>query len=320
MKRPYLMLYVADWQSNAKLRLCSHAERGIWLDVMCIMHDQDEYGVIRWPLRDLAQAVHTTLSSLKKLVDREILKGADAGSTCGAFIYTPRSGRKVGDPVTLIESQPGPIWYSSRMVRDEYVRNHSGLSTRFGSGSSDTMPRHGERQGDDHGAGKNSTPNPSPSRARASSSFSDSTSSSKSFSSKSNSTKEEKAERPAKKPQDERAKHPAIVAVRDVKGRFPHKDVWDLVIEKVGSHPDVPKMRECWLAWRARDYSPESLGWLVDWYINGIPGVRHGSNRESSSERNARNLRENVEYIRDLSRGSGASDREDPPGLLATGS
>jgi uncharacterized protein YdaU (DUF1376 family) len=75
---------------------------------------------------------------------------------------------------------------------------------------------------------------------------------------------------PVKKQQDERAKHPALVAVREIKGRFPSKDVWDLIIEKIGSHPDIPKMKECWLTWRSRNYAPESLGWLVDWYVNGI--------------------------------------------------
>lgn len=51
-------------------------------------------------------------------------------------------------------------------------------------------------------------------------------------------------------------------------------------------------------------------------------GNENGSDKprfESATERNARNLRENVAYIRDVSRGSGASDREDPIGLLAAG-
>jgi hypothetical protein len=155
MKRPYLMLYVADWQSNPKLRCCTFAERGIWIEVMCILHDQDEYGLIRWPLKQIAQAVHTSLSSLRKLVDKEVLKGADPGSTCEALIYTPRSGRKDGPPVTLVEAQPGPIWYSSRMVRDEYLRRVRGDSDP----SPDPSPKGGIS------AGKRFTPNPSPSHA-----------------------------------------------------------------------------------------------------------------------------------------------------------
>lgn len=81
-----------------------------------------------------------------------------------------------------------------------------------------------------------------------------------------------KDKRPAKKQRDERATHPAMVAFREVKGRFPSKDVWDLVIQTLGDHPDVPKMRECWVAWRGHGYAPENLAWLVDWYVNGQPG------------------------------------------------
>ena len=84
-------------------------------------------------------------------------------------------------------------------------------------------------------------------------------------------TLKERKTRPAKKPQDERATHPALVAIREVKGAYPTKDLWDLIIDKVGSHPDVPKLRQCWEAWRVRNYSPQNLGWLVDWYFTGIP-------------------------------------------------
>jgi hypothetical protein len=47
------------------------------------------------------------------------------------LIYTPRTGRKDGTPVTLIESQKGPIWYCSRMVCDEHIRKHRGEKSRF---------------------------------------------------------------------------------------------------------------------------------------------------------------------------------------------
>src|SRR5687768_3820061 len=114
MRRPSLQFYPADWQANPKLRRCSHAEIGIWLDVLCILHDQDEYGIVRWPLRDLAQAVHARPAALQGLVDKGVLKGTDSGE-CDPYIFTPRHGRKDGDPVTLVAKQSGPIWFSSRM-------------------------------------------------------------------------------------------------------------------------------------------------------------------------------------------------------------
>lgn len=119
--RPSFQFYPGDWQSNSNLRRCTHAEKGVWVDVMCLLHDQPEYGVLRWPLKEIAQAIGCKPAELKALQVKGVLKGDDK-HLAEPFIYTPRSGRKDGVPVNLVPTQAGPIWYSSRMVRDEYVR------------------------------------------------------------------------------------------------------------------------------------------------------------------------------------------------------
>lgn len=125
MRRPSFQFYPGDWSSNPNLKRCTFAERGIWVEVMCLMHDQDEYGVLRWPLKEIAGAVGCKVSELQSLVRKGVIKGDDR-TLMEPFIYVPRSGRKDGDPVTLIDTQEGPIWYSSRMVKDEYVRTIRG--------------------------------------------------------------------------------------------------------------------------------------------------------------------------------------------------
>ncbi len=122
MTRPSFQFYPADWRANAKLRRCTDAERGIWIDAMCLLHDSEEYGVLRWPLKDVAQALGCKVSALQSLRTKGVLKGADAGERCDAFIFTPRHAGKAGASVTLVDAQDGPIWFSSRMVRDEYLR------------------------------------------------------------------------------------------------------------------------------------------------------------------------------------------------------
>lgn len=131
MKRPSFQFYPGDWQSNSNLRRCTHAEKGAWLDVMCLMHDQPEYGILRWPLKDIAQAIGAPLPLVRALVSKGVMKGDDTSLT-EANIYVPRSGRKDGEPVTLVAPQAGPVWYSSRMVKDEHVRTIRGDGTRFG--------------------------------------------------------------------------------------------------------------------------------------------------------------------------------------------
>lgn len=157
MKRPSFQFYPADWQANSNLRRCTHEEKGIWMDVMCLLHDQEQYGVITWPLKEIALAIGCSLAKLKGLVTKGILKGIDSSAECEPLVYTPRSGRKDGEPVTLISGQAGPIWYSSRMVTDEHKRNTNGSSTRYKTGEDnpkkpppDGSPCHrqGERQGD----------------------------------------------------------------------------------------------------------------------------------------------------------------------------
>jgi hypothetical protein len=138
VKRPSFQFYPADWQANSNLRRCSRVEKSVWLDVLILMHDSDEYGVLRWPLKELAEAANCKACELKALITKGVLKGADAGKRCEPFIYIPRSARRNGDPVTLLAEQDGPIWYSSRMVKDEYVRTIRGESTRFGEDEGDS--------------------------------------------------------------------------------------------------------------------------------------------------------------------------------------
>jgi hypothetical protein len=39
-KRPSFQFYPADWSANPNLKRCTFAEKGIWLEVMCLLHDQ----------------------------------------------------------------------------------------------------------------------------------------------------------------------------------------------------------------------------------------------------------------------------------------
>lgn len=155
MKRPSFQFYPADWRNNAKLRRCSEAARGVWMDILCVLHDSDEYGVCRWPLADLARAANASFRLVKELADKEVLKGSDSHPE--AYVFTPRHAGKDGEPVTLVATQVGkPCWYSSRLVRDEWVRLRRGSSTQF---TADNQPPKvkpksqpkggiGERQGD----------------------------------------------------------------------------------------------------------------------------------------------------------------------------
>lgn len=130
MPRPSFQFYPADWRANANLRRCSHAARGAWMDILSVLHDSAEYGVCRWPLSDLATAAGIPLRLATELANKQVLKGADANAE--PYVYAPFHAGKHGDPVTLVTPNDGPCWYSSRLVRDEWIRKRRGASTRFG--------------------------------------------------------------------------------------------------------------------------------------------------------------------------------------------
>ena len=53
MDKPYLAFYVRDWQGDTALQRCSFAARGLWIEMLCIMHDANPCGFLRLGKMDL---------------------------------------------------------------------------------------------------------------------------------------------------------------------------------------------------------------------------------------------------------------------------
>jgi len=85
-------------------------------------------------------------------------------------------------------------------------------------------------------------------------------------------SKGEKARAP-----DPRSKHPAILMVKGITGRYPNKTLWDDIIKQVGDHPDGENAAACYKAWVTKGYNASALTWLTEWYKTGIPKY-NGSN------------------------------------------
>ncbi len=47
MKRPSFQFYPGDWLNDAALRMCSVGARGLWIDMICIMHQGSDYGYLK---------------------------------------------------------------------------------------------------------------------------------------------------------------------------------------------------------------------------------------------------------------------------------
>ncbi len=46
MNRPAFQFYPADWRKDLGLQACSMAAKGLWIDLLCIMHESENYGFL----------------------------------------------------------------------------------------------------------------------------------------------------------------------------------------------------------------------------------------------------------------------------------
>ncbi len=102
-KRPAFQFYPSDWRQDPALRLCSMAARGLWIDLMCLMHEGEPYGYLTAnsrpiPPEKIAKLVGETANFVKKTLRELIDNGVCSVDENGAI-------------------------FSRRMVRDEKVRN-----------------------------------------------------------------------------------------------------------------------------------------------------------------------------------------------------
>jgi hypothetical protein len=47
MKRPSFQFYPSDWLRDTALRSCSTGARGLWIDMICFMHEGNPYGYLK---------------------------------------------------------------------------------------------------------------------------------------------------------------------------------------------------------------------------------------------------------------------------------
>ncbi|WP_332763971.1 hypothetical protein [Phenylobacterium sp.] len=126
-KRPSFQFYPPDWRRDADLRLCSMAARGLWIDMLCLMHEGEPYGHLTAhgrPMKpeQLAKLVGEPAASVKRwlaeLADHEVFSVTEDG-----------------------------LVFSRRMVRDEQVREARALGGHAGAAHGAKGAEHGAKGG-----------------------------------------------------------------------------------------------------------------------------------------------------------------------------
>lgn len=55
MKFPWMQFFCGDWLKDPRLSLCSPATRGVWIDLLCAMHENNRVGELRGTHEQLAR-------------------------------------------------------------------------------------------------------------------------------------------------------------------------------------------------------------------------------------------------------------------------
>lgn len=146
MKRPAFMFYPADWRKDPELRVCSIAARGLWIDMIALMHEGEPYGHL------VVNGMAITDAQLARLV----------GESVGAV---RRLLAELESHNVFSRTAEGVI-FSRRMVADEHIREVRAASGKLGGNPALLdKPRRGKK---DKGLVKQSTEQkPTPSVAVA---------------------------------------------------------------------------------------------------------------------------------------------------------
>ena len=79
-KLPWMKFYPADWRADPALRMCSLAARGLWMEMLSIMHEADPRGSLlinsnTISAKQLAGLCGATLRGADPDVNRDALHG-----------------------------------------------------------------------------------------------------------------------------------------------------------------------------------------------------------------------------------------------------
>lgn len=103
MKRPSFQFYPSDWLRDTALRSCSTGARGLWIDIICYMHEGNPYGYLKVGNKvihadNLSRMVGESLENVKKWLDELYEAGVydlDNGAICSRRMIRDENLRKI---------------------------------------------------------------------------------------------------------------------------------------------------------------------------------------------------------------------------------
>lgn len=109
---PYIQFYPSDWRADQALRVCSLEARGLWIEMLCIMHEASPYGHL---LVNGSAATDTQLAALAGTTPARIAELKGELKAAGVFSVTGQG-----------------VIYSRRMTQDYKKRRTASKNGKKG--------------------------------------------------------------------------------------------------------------------------------------------------------------------------------------------
>jgi hypothetical protein len=85
-RRPWMKFYPSDWRADPALRMCSIGARGLWAEMLCLMHEAEPYGSL---LVNGARITEKQLASLACVPNKEAAEFIVELECSGVFSRDP---------------------------------------------------------------------------------------------------------------------------------------------------------------------------------------------------------------------------------------
>lgn len=102
MKRPSFQFYPGDWLNDAALRMVSIGARGLWIEMMCLMHQGSEYGYLK--------------------VNGKVILSSNLARMSGATLSETEGWLGELESAGVFSRDESGCIFSRRMIRDEKIR------------------------------------------------------------------------------------------------------------------------------------------------------------------------------------------------------
>ena len=152
MKRPSFQFYPSDWLRDTALRSCSTGARGLWIDMICFMHEGQPYGHLKVGNKvilssNLARMVGETIDTVDEWLD-ELKQAGVYETTEEGVIYSRRmirdenlrqiraaGGVKGGNPALLVDKDNYKVNLIDNLVEEKKDKQNTTPSSSSSSSS-----------------------------------------------------------------------------------------------------------------------------------------------------------------------------------------